>query len=175
MSRDIDSLRELIRDVPDFPKPGIIFKDISPLLGHAEAFGFAVETMAKAAADLGAEIILGPEARGFIFGVPVAQALGLGFAPIRKPGKLPWQTLQETYALEYGEDTVQMHTDALGAAKRVLLVDDLLATGGTISACRRLVESAGAEVVGYSFALELGFLGGREQLGDVPVQSLLTY
>jgi len=168
-------IQSLIRDVPDFPKPGILFKDISPLLSSAEGFGSCINLMAKAAAPLKPHIIAGPEARGFIFGTPLALELGIGFVPIRKRGKLPWKTIEESYELEYGTDTLQMHEDAVGTGQRVLLVDDLLATGGTMAACVRLVEKAGAEVVGTSFVIELGFLKGRSLLGDLAIKSLIQY
>ncbi len=168
-------IRGLIRDVPDFPKPGILFKDISPLLAHAEGFRTSVELLAEAAAEMDADMIAGPEARGFIFGTPLAQRLELGFAPIRKPGKLPWTTLEETYELEYGTDSLQIHDDAFKPGQRVLLVDDLLATGGTMAACARLVAKTGAQVVGALFVVELSFLDGRRALSDLPTHSLLSY
>ncbi|MCB9831255.1 MAG: adenine phosphoribosyltransferase [Planctomycetes bacterium] len=169
-------LRDLIRDVPDFPKPGIVFKDITPLLADPTGFATAIDLLAESTRALGADLIAGPEARGFIFGTPLARSLDLGFAPIRKRGKLPWKTIEESYALEYGEDQVQMHEDAVRPGQKVLLVDDLLATGGTMAACRRLVEKAGGEVVGMAFVIELGFLAGRGKLGATsPVVSLIEY
>jgi adenine phosphoribosyltransferase len=168
-------IEQLIRDVPDFPKPGILFKDIAPLLGDAAGLQTTVDLLAEAAADFGADIIAAPEARGFIFGVPLATQLGLGFVPIRKPGKLPWRTIHETYDLEYGTDTVQMHEDALSTGARVLLVDDLLATGGTMGACCRLVEKAGATVAGCTFVVELDFLSGRDALAPHAIRSLIRY
>ncbi|MCA9320789.1 MAG: adenine phosphoribosyltransferase, partial [Planctomycetes bacterium] len=139
----LDQIRGLIRDVPDFPKPGILFKDISPLLGHGQGFRHSVDLLAELASEFEVDVIAGPEARGFVFGAPLATKMGLGFAPIRKMGKLPWKTIEETYDLEYGTDTLQMHEDAVSKGQRVLLVDDLLATGGTIAACRRLAEKSG--------------------------------
>ena len=172
----IDALKSLIRDVPDFPKPGIVFKDITPLLADATGFKTTIDLLAQQVEALHFDLVVGPEARGFIFGCPLAAKLGLGFAPIRKKGKLPWRTIEETYALEYGDDTVQMHEDAVVAGQKILLVDDLLATGGTISACKRLVEQRGAEVVACSFVIELGFLAGRDQLGGkTPIHSLIEY
>lgn len=169
-------IRSLIRDVPDFPKPGIVFKDITPLLADPRGFEASIQAMAARLEGLEFDVIAGPEARGFIFGCPLALALGRGFAPIRKKGKLPWDTVEESYALEYGEDTVQMHADAVAPGQRVLLVDDLLATGGTMGACRRLIEKQGADVVAASFVIELGFLGGRDSLGDgLRIESLINY
>lgn len=173
MSADI--IRNLIRDVPDFPKPGIVFKDITPVLSNAEAFGATLDWMAEQAKALGADVIAGPESRGFIFGAPLAQRLGLPFVPIRKPGKLPWKTRSVSYELEYGTDTVEIHEDAATDGQKVLIVDDLLATGGTMAACCELVEGLGASVAGCLFLIELGFLDGRQKLGARPARSLLTY
>ena len=168
-------LRSFVRDVPDFPRPGILFKDITPLLANVDAFRAAVERLAEPFRGRGIEVVAAPEARGFVFAAPVALALGVGFVPIRKPGKLPYQTLSLEYDLEYGRDTLQMHADALVKGRRVLLVDDVLATGGTIKACRGLVEQSGAEVVAYAFAIELGFLEGRSKLEPAEVFSLIEY
>ncbi len=173
-SNDFD-LRSYIRDVPDFPKPGIIYKDITPLLGHADAFKATIDRLADRFRDAQIDVIAAPEARGFVFGAPLALALGLGFVPIRKPGKLPYKTISLSYALEYGTDTLQVHNDALEPGRRVLLVDDVLATGGTIQACAGLVEQTGAEVVACAFILELGFLGGRSRLTSRDVFSLIEY
>lgn len=170
----IELLTSLIRDVPDFPKPGILFKDITPLLGHAEGLRATIDILAERVAPWKPNMIAAPEARGFIFGAPLARALGVGFAPIRKPGKLPWKTIEESYALEYGTDRVQMHEDAVGKEHRVVVVDDLLATGGTMGACCRLVEKTGAKVLGCAFVIELSFLSGRKNLGSRPVNSLIT-
>lgn len=168
-------LRAYIRDVPDFPKPGIIFRDITPLLQSATALGATLDALEARAAARQPDVIVGIESRGFLFGVPLAARLGLGFVPIRKPGKLPAATHRETYSLEYGEDAVEIHADALVAGQRVLIVDDLLATGGTAKASVRLVERMGAEVVGLLFLIELGFLEGRQRLPDRPVDTLISF
>lgn len=177
MSHDqrFDLLRSLIRDVPDFPKKGILFKDITPLLGHALGFTSTIDLLAEKVAHLRPNIIAAPESRGFIFGAPLARALGAGFVPIRKPGKLPWKTIEESYALEYGTDRVQMHEDAVGPSSKVVVVDDLLATGGTMGACCRLLEKAGAKVLGCAFVIELGFLDGRKNLLNRDLYSLLSF
>jgi adenine phosphoribosyltransferase len=171
----LEHLKRLIRDVPDFPKPGILFRDITPLLGDGKAFGEVVDAFAAIARASQANLIAAPESRGFVFGAPAAAKLGIGFVPIRKPGKLPGKKARVTYALEYGTDTLEMHADGAKPGDRVLLVDDLLATGGTIRACADLVEGTGATVVGFAFAIELAFLKGREKLGVRPVHALLTY
>ncbi|MCA9579350.1 MAG: adenine phosphoribosyltransferase [Polyangiales bacterium] len=164
----------LIREVPDFPKPGILFKDITPLLADAEGFATAVELMRESVADLGVDAIVGVEARGFLFGVALASALRCGFVPVRKPGKLPADTVSVTYELEYGSDTLEIHRDALRAGTRVLIVDDLLATGGTAAATAALVERTGARVVGLAVLIDLAFLGGAAKL-NAPVRAVLTY
>jgi adenine phosphoribosyltransferase len=166
-------LNAYLRDVPDFPKPGIVFKDITPLLGSPQAMRHCVAEMAAVAASHRADRIAAIESRGFLFGTPLALHLGLGFTPIRKPGKLPWKTQRIDYALEYGTDALEVHEDAFEAGQRVVLVDDLLATGGTMKAACELVERLGARVVSCLFAVELGFLPGRETLGRRPVHSLL--
>lgn len=171
----IEIIRNLIRDVPDFPKPGILFKDIAPLLADPTGFGHSIDLLSEIVEEMKPDIIAAPEARGFIFGVPLAHRMNLGFVPIRKPGKLPWRTIAETYELEYGTDTVHMHEDGLEQGMRVLLVDDLLATGGTMGACCRLTEKSGATVAGCAFVVELSFLEGRNALGTCPTQSLITY
>ena len=163
-----------IRDVPDFPKPGIVFKDITPLLQSAEGLRLSIEGLARAADPDDYDLICGIESRGFIFGTALAHHLNKGFVPIRKPGKLPWKTASETYELEYGSDTIEIHTDALEGGKRVLMIDDLLATGGTMNAALRLVRRIGGEPVACGVVIELSFLAGRERLGDVPVHSLMT-
>jgi len=164
---------QFLRDVPDYPKPGILFKDITPLLQDAKAFATCIDDLAALAGGLDATHIAGIEARGFLFGAPLAIKMGLGFLPIRKPGKLPWKTFSASYDLEYGQDTLEIHTDASAAGERVLLVDDLLATGGTAGASVKLVRRTGAEVVGCLFVIELGFLGGRKMLHGLETRSLL--
>jgi adenine phosphoribosyltransferase len=168
-------IRDWIRDIPDFPKPGILFKDITPLLGHPEAFQVSIDRLEAEYAGKGIDVIAAAEARGFIFGAPLALRIGAGFVPIRKPGKLPYATIAQEYALEYGNDRLEVHSDALGPGKRVLLIDDVLATGGTMCACRDLVRSTGAELVACAFVIELSFLGGRPKLEPCDVFSLITY
>ena len=168
-------LRSFVREVPDFPKPGISFKDITPLLGDSAAFAQAVDRMVDPVAALQPTHVMGLESRGFIFGAAMAQKMGLGFVPARKPGKLPGATYSESYGLEYGTDALEIHRDAFKAGDRVLIVDDVLATGGTASAVGRLVKRIGGEVVGYSFLIELDFLKGRERLPATTIDSLLRY
>lgn len=168
-------LRSHIRNIPDFPKPGIMFRDITPLLAHPEAFGEAIRQMADHYRGQNIQAIAAAEARGFIFAAPLALELNAGFVPVRKPGKLPFDTQAFHYELEYGTDTLEIHTDAFSEGDNVLLVDDLLATGGTMNACARLVENSGAKVVGCVFAIELTFLNGREKLAPYDVFSLLSY
>ncbi len=168
-------LTQYIRSIPDFPKPGILFRDITPLLGNAEAFKQAVIQLAEPFRGDNVRIVAAAEARGFVFAAPVAIELGAGLAPIRKPGKLPYQTLSHSYALEYGEDTLEIHADAIPAGANVLVVDDLLATGGTIEACCRLVENAGGRVVGCAFVIELVALGGASKIGRYKTVSLIKY
>jgi adenine phosphoribosyltransferase len=168
-------LRERIRDIPDFPKPGILFKDITPLLLDAEALSAAVAALADWARPLEVEYVVAAEARGFILGAAIANELGAGFVPARKPGKLPHATIAAEYILEYGVDALEMHADALADGARVLLHDDLLATGGTARALAELVQETGAEVVGCGFLVELGFLHGRQQLSGYDVKALITY
>jgi adenine phosphoribosyltransferase len=168
-------LASLIRPVADFPKPGIMFRDITPLLMNPAAVDVAVQRMAAPWRDRGITKILAAESRGFIFGVPLAQLLGVGFVPVRKPGKLPGETARYSYDLEYGSDTLEIHRDALNPDDRVLLVDDLLATGGTIEACMQLARQQQAEVTGASFLIELTFLSGRQKLDSVEVSSVLRY
>jgi adenine phosphoribosyltransferase len=168
-------LRQHVRDVPDFPKPGIVFKDIMPLLADADALRQVVDELASFARPLEPDLVLGAEARGFIFGPALAYELGVGFAAARKPGKLPYQTVRATYALEYGTDSLELHVDAIKPGARVLVHDDLLATGGTARAKFDLVRQLGGEVVGAVFVIELGFLPGRETLAPVPVHSLIRY
>ena len=166
-------LREKVRVIEDFPKEGISFKDITTLISDGEALKEAVDKMAEFFKDKNIDLVVGPEARGFIFGVPVAYALGAGFVPVRKPGKLPADTVKVEYDLEYGSDILEIHKDAIKPGSRVAIVDDLLATGGTIAAVTKLVEQVGGEVVGLSFAIELEELKGREKLKDYDVMSLL--
>lgn len=169
-----DELKKLIRNIPDFPQPGIIFRDITPLIGNARGLAAVVDQMAEP--HLGSvDVVLGIESRGFIIGAPVAYRLGVGLAIARKPGKLPYQTIEEAYDLEYGRAELQMHQDGLASQARVLIVDDLLATGGTAEAAVRLVHRLGGQVVGCAFAVELAALGGRARLDQVNVTSLLTY
>ncbi len=168
-------LREYIRNIPDFPKPGVMFKDITPLLGSSLAFRSAIEQIEQHFQGQGIDVIAAAEARGFIFGAPLAMRMGAGFVPIRKPGKLPYATIAQEYQLEYGSDRLEVHTDALAAGHRVLLLDDVLATGGTMRACRDLVQSTGAELVACAFVIELSFLGGRAKLEPAEVFSLITY
>ncbi len=168
-------LDKYIRDVPDFPKPGILFKDITPMLADARAFGAAIDLLAGHFEGRGIEAVAAAEARGFLFGTPLALRLGSGFIPIRKPGKLPYDRAGVEYAKEYGTDRLEVHRDAFRPGMRVLLLDDVLATGGTMVACGDLVRRAEAEVVAYAFVLELGFLGGRAKLEPAEVFSLLSY
>jgi adenine phosphoribosyltransferase len=168
-------LRGLIRDVPDFPQPGIVFKDLMPLIADASAFRASIDLLAEWARPRAPDIILGAEARGFIFGGALAYALGCGFVPARKPGKLPWRTVEATYDLEYGQDTLQVHADALGAGSRVIVLDDVLATGGTAAAKVELVERLGGTVVGALFVVELSFLHGRDRLDGTDVHALVAY
>ncbi|OUN89168.1 adenine phosphoribosyltransferase [[Collinsella] massiliensis] len=172
---DFDFASRII-DIPDYPEPGVVFKDITPLFADAEAMRCAVEAIAKPFQDAGITKVIGPEARGFMVGVPVALELGAGFVPARKPGKLPRETVSVNYELEYGTDTLEIHADALGAGDRVLIVDDLVATGGTAAATGKLVREMGAELVGYGCILELAFLNPRpllEEDGSVRFVSLV--
>ena len=169
------NLADHIRDVPDFPQPGITFKDISPLLADPAALRAAVSAMADPYRADPPDTVLAVEARGFLFAVPLALELGCGVVPVRKPGKLPAAKRSVEYALEYGTDTLEMHADALAEGQRALIVDDVLATGGTVAACLRLAREAGAEVTAAAFLIELAFLEGRAKLGDLPVTAALTY
>jgi adenine phosphoribosyltransferase len=165
----------MIRDIPDFPKPGIVFKDLMPLIGDAGAFRQTVDDLADWSRGRAPDVILGAEARGFIFGGALAYALGCGFVPARKPGKLPWKTVQATYDLEYGTDTLEVHADAIVPGARVIVLDDVLATGGTAAAKVDLVTSQGGVVVGALFVVELTFLHGRDRLGGTDVHSLVRF
>jgi adenine phosphoribosyltransferase len=168
-------LQQFIRDIPDFPRQGIVFRDITPLLLDPTALDYAVASIAAYARPLGVELVVAAEARGFILGAAVARELGVGFVPARKPGKLPGQTVSAEYILEYGVDALEMHADALADGTRVLLHDDLLATGGTARALCELVEGAGAVVAGCAFLVELAFLGGRAKLAPHDVHALVAY
>jgi adenine phosphoribosyltransferase len=174
---DVTALIERwVRPIPDWPVPGVTFRDITPLLAQPEAFASVIDALAVAGEELGpVDAVLGIEARGFIVGAPVALKLGTGFVPVRKDGKLPAETLSVSYALEYGEAIVEIHADALKPGDRVLVVDDLLATGGTLEAAAALVEQAGATVAGHVVAIELPALGGRSRVGDVPLRSLASF
>ena len=169
-------LAKHIRTVADFPKPGILFYDITTLIQHAEAFRETIKKLADAVKDWGTiDLIAAPEARGFIFAAPLALELGAGLVPIRKPGKLPFTTVSKSYELEYGSNTIQINEDAVSQGSRVLLLDDLLATGGTMEACRQLVNDLGGEVVGAVFVMELLALKGREKIGTANIKSLLEF
>jgi adenine phosphoribosyltransferase len=168
-------LKGHIRSVSDFPKQGIVFRDITTLCKEPAALQAAVDRLCDPFTDENVDLVVAPEARGYIFGAAVACRLGAGFIPVRKPGKLPAETVQKTYDLEYGTDTLCMHKDAIKPGNRVLVLDDLLATGGTIAACCEMVEEQGAEVVACAFLIELSFLNGREKLGDRRVVALIDY
>jgi len=172
---DDAALRDLIRDIPDFPQPGVVFKDITPLLGHAVGFAAVVDRLTEHFAGRRIDKVVGIEARGFVLAAPVAHRLAAGLVPVRKPGKLPWETQYEEYDLEYGTDRLEIHQDAVAPGDRVVIVDDVLATGGTAAAAARLVEAIGGEVVGLGFLLELAFLGGRDRLVGRDHVSLLVY
>jgi adenine phosphoribosyltransferase len=169
------NFKTLIRDIPDFPTPGIIFKDVTPLLADPVAFRQTIEELAAPFADAGVTHVVAMEARGFIFGAPVATLLGAGFVPVRKKGKLPSATERIDYALEYGTGTLEIHRDAYGHPARILIVDDVLATGGTAAATANLVERLGGEIVGCAFLMELAFLHGRNALAGRRISALLTY
>jgi adenine phosphoribosyltransferase len=168
-------LKRFIRDIPDFPKKGIVFKDITPLLSDGAAFSKTIDLLAAAGRRQKATKVVAIESRGFIFGSAVAQALGVGVVPVRKKGKLPFATISTTYALEYGTDTLEMHVDALSAGDRVLVVDDVLATGGTAEAVVRLIQKAGGNAVGLAFVIELDFLSGRAKLPNLDVTALIRF
>jgi adenine phosphoribosyltransferase len=170
-----DELKALVRDVPDFPTEGIVFKDLMPLIGNGQAFHATIDHLAEWARPRRPDVILGAEARGFIFGGALAYELGCGFVPARKPGKLPWEKVRATYELEYGSDSLEVHADALQAGARVIVLDDVLATGGTARAKVELVEQLGGDVVGALFVIELTFLDGREKLDGTDVHALIAY
>lgn len=167
-------LRPWLRSVPDFPRPGILFQDISPLLHDADAFSACLDALAEHVARFDATHVAGIEARGFLFGAPLADRLGLGFLPVRKPGKLPWKTFTEAYELEYGSESLEIHVDAASTGERVVLIDDLLATGGTAAAAVKLIRRTGAEVLAAGFAIELAALAGRSHLHGVEVFSMTS-
>jgi len=169
------AVRAAIRDVPDFPRPGVVFKDITPVLSDPRLFRPVIDALADRWRGEGVQQIIGIESRGFVFAAPLAYALGVGLTIVRKPGKLPWKTIREAYALEYGEAVLELHQDAFKPGERVLVVDDVLATGGTAEAVGRLVERQQARLVGYSFLIDLSFLGGAARLGDATIHSLLRY
>lgn len=171
----MDIIAKHIRAVPDFPKPGIMFRDITPLLESPEAFRHTIDVLQARYADWKLDRILAIEARGFLFGAALADRLGVGLAVVRKPGKLPYKTVRKEYTLEYGSDAIEMHEDALPAGARIIIIDDLLATGGTAGAAAALARECGAEVLECAFVIELDGLGGRDRLGDVPCHSLVTY
>ncbi|HZA13330.1 MAG TPA: adenine phosphoribosyltransferase [Myxococcaceae bacterium] len=171
----MNRIRQLIRDVPDFPKAGITFKDITPVLSDPSAMREVIDAMAEQWRGRRVDKVIGIESRGFLFASPLAYVLGAGCAVVRKPGKLPWKTIREVYALEYGTDALEMHVDALAPGERALVVDDVLATGGTAGAAGRLVTRQGAEVLGYAFVIELGFLRGADRLGRERVHALVRY
>jgi len=172
---DPDPLLAALRDVPDFPKPGILFKDITPILGNGELLRESIQRLIDTAGGTPIDKVVGIDARGFIFAAAVADRLGAGFVPIRKKGKLPWRTRELAYQLEYGEAVVEIHEDAVARGERVLLVDDLLATGGTAAAAVHLIDQLGAELVAASFLIELGFLKGREKLDGHRVEAVLRF
>ena len=172
---DAGGLKASIRDVPDFPSPGIVFRDLTPLLGDAEAFRLTVDALAEPFKGRKIDKVVGIEARGFILAAPVAYGLGAGFVPVRKPGKLPWRTEAQEYALEYGFDGLEVHADAVLAGDDVLIVDDVIATGGTARAAVQLVDRLGGTIAGLAFAVELTFLAGREKLEGYEIVSLVTY
>jgi adenine phosphoribosyltransferase len=171
----MDDIKSAIRGIPDFPKPGILFYDITTILQDPKYFKAVIDALAERYKPMGISKILAMESRGFIFGAPLAAAIGAGFVPLRKPGKLPYKTVSEDFDLEYGKDSLEMHEDAVKKGERVLLLDDLLATGGTAEASIRLAKRLGADVVEAGFVIELSFLNGRKRLGDVPVYSMIQF
>ncbi len=175
MTDEVIDLKKYIRDIPDWPKEGILFRDITPLLADPEAFAAAIDALSAGFAEAGVEYVAAVEARGFIFGSVVAEKLGAGFVPIRKQGKLPWQTETVTYDLEYGADTLEVHRDAVKSGAKVLMVDDLLATGGTMAAACKLIEKIGGHVAGIVFLIELAALGGLEKISDYEVTSIISF
>lgn len=168
-------LKSLIRDIPDFPKPGIMFRDITTLLRNPQGLSYAIDSLAQKCSEMSPDYVVGMESRGFIFGTPLAYKMGVGFVPVRKPGKLPGEVYFAEYELEYGVDRLEMHQDVMTSGSRVLVVDDLIATGGTAAATVKLLEQAGCELVGFAFVIELQALGGRQKLPDVPIVTLVEY
>ena len=168
-------LRQLIRSVPDFPKPGIVFRDITPLLADAQGLALAVNALADPFRDKRIDLVVGAESRGFIFGAAVACELNCGFVPVRKPGKLPAQAIAQEYQLEYGTDKLEIHADAVKPNQRILMIDDLLATGGTMKACCQMVQQLGGRIIGIAFLIELAFLNGRDALSDYKTYSVISY
>ena len=171
----MESIRSLIREIPDYPKPGVLFYDITPVLGDGPAFNELLERMVDPHRDAGITKVAGIEARGFTLAAPIARMLGAGFIPVRKPGKLPWNTKSRQYDLEYGTDALEVHVDATSGDDRILIVDDVIATGGTAAAAAGLLDELGGHVVGLSVFIELTFLKGRDRLGDLPFHALLKY
>lgn len=171
----MEHLASLIRDIPDFPEPGVVFKDITPVLADGPAFATLIDALAEPYYNSGVTKVAGIEARGFTLATPVAGRLGAGFIPVRKPGKLPFDTVREDYTLEYGSDALEIHTDAAHAGEKILLVDDVIATGGTAAAAIRLLQAIGADVIGFAVFIELGFLDGARLLNGVPLHALVTY
>lgn len=168
-------LTKYIRDIPNWPKEGIIFKDITPLWKDKEAFAYSVKELASRFKNDNIDVVVGAEARGFLVGAAVAYELGVGFVPVRKPGKLPYKTVSETYELEYGTDTISMHEDAVSKGEKVLIIDDLIATGGTVGAMVKLIEKLGGEIAGMGFVIELSFLNGKDALPPCKIESLIVY
>ncbi|MGB8687057.1 MAG: adenine phosphoribosyltransferase [Microcoleus sp.] len=168
-------LKSLIHDIPDFPKPGIMFRDITTLLRNPQGLSYTIDILAEKCSEMCPDYVVGMESRGFIFGTPLAYKMGVGFVPVRKPGKLPREVYFAEYDLEYGVDRLEMHQDAMTSGSRVLIVDDLIATGGTAAATANLLEQAGCELVGFAFIVELQALGGRQKLPDVPIVTLVEY
>jgi len=171
----VERLRDAIRDVPDFPKAGIVFKDITPILGNGALFRGSIDLLCETAGGERVDKIVGIDARGFIFAAAVADRLGVGFVPVRKKGKLPWRCTEAAYALEYGEAVVEIHEDAVRPGEKILLVDDLLATGGTAAAAVKLLDGLGADIIAVSFLIELSFLNGRDKLPEDKVRAILNY
>ena len=169
------NLKDYVASIPDFPQEGILFRDITPLMADGEAFHYACEELIDYAKKVGAQVVAGPESRGFIFGCPVAHEMKIGFVPVRKPGKLPRKTISYKYDLEYGSNELHIHADAIKQGQKVLIIDDLLATGGTVEATAKMVEDLGGEVVGCAFLIELEGLGGREKLDKYDVFTLMKY